>query len=392
MTRPTLRDIVLLPPNASSALSDKKRPRLQAFEKWLQQEEFVGFDRYILLRYGSHLGTRRGLRALEECAKDVFPSDHPTLGEIREAVLDHERRYTGQPMKIDILSSVWWRPFIGRANTDSLGYERLKFVDKWLAHLHGRNIASPVEGDYLEYFADCTSAQPLVRLKEAFRRLGLPAVPSIAVELPKAITRKRSQCAALKPVPKKTPAKRVMSVPPNALPEPWQEGLTAMRSGQVLNGRRPPAAGVVRGIEAALCQYAYYCEQTGSPSKLTLSSVGGYLGWLEATPKPGTTCARRPATLEWRASALLRAAVYFGAPEELIAGLKSATARHQNTGRKVRALKHDRLDEVGSVSRVLNKAVDLRLAAAREKTVTRRRTRLNHATAIAVFRDMRESW
>ena len=216
------------------------------------------------------------------------------LRELREAVLDHERRWVGQPMKVDILSSVWWRPFVGRADTDALGYERLKFVDKWLAHLHVSGIAQPTAEDYLKYFESCRSAQPLMHLQEAFDQLGLPAVASIAIELPKAITRKRSECAPLKPVLKQASATRVMSLPPTDLPGPWQDGLSAMRSGQAIDGRRPPAPSVVRTIESALCQYAYYCEQNGYPARSPCKASAGTLGgWRRHRSQAALACGGR---------------------------------------------------------------------------------------------------
>jgi hypothetical protein len=130
-------------------------------------------------------------------------------------MLDHDRRRTGARMRINILAAPWWQPLLGRVNTDAVPYARLKLVDGWLAHLHRNGIAQPSEQDYLDYFSDKKSPEPLKDLQEAFQLLGMPAVPSITIELPNAITTKRILSSRMPRGKPRKPKPRRLSVYPH---------------------------------------------------------------------------------------------------------------------------------------------------------------------------------
>jgi hypothetical protein len=369
------------------ALADvppKHLARLDGFLAWLADRRTAEVDRRVLLDFAAESATRSCLRRLAEAFDQVLPPDHALRRDLREAVLEHERRWTGQPMRLEILQAPWWRPFLRQADTDAVAYERLKTVDRWLAHLHAARIAQPAAEDYLDYFAEARSATPLMHLQEAYEALGLPAIPAVALELPKAIRRKRAACATTPAGPGRRPQARVMSVPPDELPPDWQAALAGMRAGRRRNGTKAPAPSIIRNIETTLCQYAFHCRRKGRAVELSLASAGSYLTWLDDTDTPQGD-PRRPATLEMRASALLRFARYSGVPQAICDGLALAEACRKSESEGVIAQKHDKLSKIGPVRRILEKAVDLRLEATAQRTLTWRMARLNHATSLALF-------
>jgi hypothetical protein len=299
-------------------------------------------------------------------------------------MLDHERRRTGALMRIDILASAWWQPLLGRVNTDAVPYERLKLVDGWLAHLHRKGIAQPLEQDYLDYFSDKKSPEPLKDLQEAFLLLGMPAVPSVVIELPKAITTKRI-LASKKPRGKpRVPQPRKLSLYPEELPEAWQQALTAMKMGLPHPEMKCPAPSITKGIETALCQLARCSRNSGRPIELSLPAVRDYLEFLTTTKSPRGK-ARRPATFEMRVDALLRFARYTSAPADLVEALGIALERRKLEKEKVLALKHRKAAEIGAVRTVLEKAVEQLARSRTERTLTWRMTRLNQAASLALF-------
>ena len=299
-------------------------------------------------------------------------------------MLDHERRRDGAPMRIDILAAPWWQPLVGRVNTDAVPYERLKFVDRWLAHLHGNGIAQPSERDYLAYFADKRSPEPLVDLQEAFRLLGMPAVPSVTIELPNAITTKRI-LASKKPRGKpRKPQPRRISVYPQELPQAWLQALAAMKRGRHHPDMKCPAPSIIRGIETALCQLARCCRNSERPIELSLPAIRDYIEFLTTTKSPRGK-ARRPVTLEMRVDALLRFARYTSAESDILEALGIALERRKLEKEKVLALKHRKAAEIGPVRTVLDKAVEQLARSRTERTLTRRMTRLNHASSLALF-------
>lgn len=358
--------------------------RLDRFLVWLHETGRAEVDRNVLLAYAQDAGTLSILRRLIEAFEPLLAADHPLRRELREAMLDHERRGRGDPMRVEILEAPWWRPLVGRANTDAVAYERLKFVDRWFAHLHRQGITQPMEADYLAYVSEAASPEPLRDLQEALLLLELPAVPSVAIELPNAITTKRIQCSKAPRGKTRKAPERHMSVAPDALPPDWQESLAAMRRGERRNRVKAPAPSIVDGIETALCQHAHHCLAEARPIELSIASIGAYVRHLE-TSKTRKGKNRRPATLEMRVSALGRFARYAGAPTDIVAALRMAEARRQADSGKVVALKYAKMAEIGSVHTVLEKAVDLLGESRTQKTLNRRMTRLNHASSLALF-------
>jgi hypothetical protein len=354
------------------------------FLGWLRERNLGEFNRRLLLDYAAETGKASVLRRLGAAFGCLLPPKHALHRDLREAMLDHERRRTGAPMRIDILAAPWWQPLVGRVNTDAVPYERLKFVDRWLAHLHQNGISQPSERDYLAYFSDKKSPEPLKDLQEAFQLLGMPAVPSITLELPNAITTKRI-LACKKPRGKpRRPQPRRISVYPHELPEAWQQALAAMRKGLSRPDTNCPAPSIVTGIDTALCQLAKCCRNGDRPIELSLPAIRDYVAFLTTTQSPRGK-ARRPATYEMRVGALLLYARYTSEPADLIEALRIALERRQQDSDKVLALKHGKAAEIGAVKTVLEKAVEQLARSRTERTVTWRMTRLNDAASLALF-------
>jgi hypothetical protein len=368
-------------------LADIPKPHLLAadsFLRWIRERNLGEITRRLLLDYAAESGKVATLRRLGTAFGYLLPPEHALHRDLREAMLDHERRRIGARMRIDILAAPWWQPFVGRVNCDAVPYERLKFVDGWLAHLHRNGIAQPTERDYLAYFADKKSPEPLKDLQEAFQLLEMPAVPSITIELPNAITAKRI-LASKKPRGKpRKPNPRRISVYPHELPEAWQQALAAMKRGRHHPDVKCPAPSIIKGIETALCQLAQCCRNGERPVDLSLPAIRDYIDFLTTTQSPRGKD-RRPATHEMRVGALLRFARYTSAPAELIEALRIALARREEDSDKVLALKHRKAAEIGAVRTVLDKAVEQLARSRTERTLTWRMTRLNHAASLALF-------
>ncbi len=134
------------------------------------------------------------LSDLEKAMSKLFLPDHDFRIELRAAVKDHRHRVDGEPMLVDLFAAPYWKPFLPYRQLDHIPRVEIMRLDSWLAWLYERHIENPKVEHYHAFSEENGSSEaPLVSLQRTLKKLDLPKIYAIEVELPKAITLKRSQ-------------------------------------------------------------------------------------------------------------------------------------------------------------------------------------------------------
>ncbi|TCM73516.1 hypothetical protein [Rhodovulum steppense] len=357
--------------------------RIQSFVDWCRQQGVPQVDCRLLLAFASVQPKRHALRALETSCKKLLPDGHPFRGVLRYAVQELDRGRRGARTRQEILEGPWWRPLFGKANIDALSYTQLKVVDNHLEWMAKKQISSPTAEDYLAYASNCQSAPPLTSLQAAYILLGLPATPSIVEALPAAITRKRQMTSRPSSSISKPQKVRKLSVSRHSLPPEWQESLADLRKGMLKNSVKAPSRGYYSTVERAVCQYIHACRQNNLKDDFSLEGIQAFRSVLEARKNKNRDL--RAATKKMYFDALLRFSRYRGESDELIGILRSASHALEMDFKNQNPLKFGKLQEAGSIQRILSTAIDLKAASRKEHTSTWRSAKINEALALALF-------
>ncbi|MFB9148961.1 hypothetical protein [Roseovarius ramblicola] len=267
------KSIILSERVSSKFFSPAKKRVVDRFLEWFAQSDATKIDRHLFLAYGHEVGTRAVLSDLEKALSTRSSDEQDFRAELRAAVLDHRRRMDGNPMVVDIISAPWWIPFVANCDLDRISILEIRRLDAWLRWMTDKGRTSPTAADFLEYGARFDSEVPLVSLQTTLAKLDLPNIPSLALDLPKAIAQKRAQCRGTRHSQSRTHWPRELSVAPEELPSDWRTTLKAFRSLDALSDNQAPSHKTVGSHERRLRELAWSCCTTGNPVELTAEAV-----------------------------------------------------------------------------------------------------------------------
>lgn len=364
---------------SSDMRAGSRRRAVDRFLGWLENRAEGSVDRHLFLAYGAARGTRAALSDLEKALMGCLPAHHSCLSELRAAVLDHRRRVDGKTMVVDIVSASWWRPFAANCDLDRLTILEVRRLDSWLSWMHDNDRTTPTADDFLKFGADFDSAAPLVSLHAALSKLELPAIPALALELPKAIAKKRAITRGQEPPRRRTHWPRKYSVAREELPADWRETLDLMHSSQdVMSDAAGPSKNTVQSHERRLRELAWSCRASGVPVALDARALSLHAKLLRGRQCRATSC-------EINASFLVRFAEYHGVDQREIEEMKVIVRRLKDSASDEVPQKFERLRKVGSTQTVLGTATKLLRKAEQQQSLKHRVSHLNGASALALF-------
>ncbi|PFG63743.1 hypothetical protein AXZ77_2355 [Thioclava sp. ES.031] len=356
-------------------LNSKHHLRIQRFQRWLKDRDLPHVDRFVFLDFAEDVATRGVLADLQKSLLRVLPDWEFVRGELHAAVVDHRRRVDGVRMRSDILQAEWWLPFLPQNRMDKLHIHEVNRLDEWLRFLHERDIRLPKSQDYIEFAGKWASEAPLTALKTTFGKLEIPKIPWVAEELDLAISAIRAKrFGSGKRNRSSWPLKK--SVTRDALPTEWQSLLNDVEAG---GGEGSPlSTGFLPTVEVALRTLCFCCQDIGLPCEINRETT---LALVEELKQRGA----RNATIEINISALRRFAKLLGLDETVMADLRNIERDFFCKKQSDIPKKFKKLEQVGSVGKVLGRATDLLAASRFEQSLELRMAKLNAAATLALF-------
>ena len=349
--------------------------RIRRFQRWLEQHDIIGIDRFVLLGFAKSVGTRGVLSYLQESMLQVLPDRRHFEVELAAAVTDNRRRVDGKKMRSEILQAEWCHPFLPQRNMDRLHIHEVKRLDDWLHFLSDKEIRSPTSQDYMSFAARWASESALIALQTAFNKLDIPKVPSIEEELNLAISslRARRQGTGSK---YRASWPHALSVSRAALPENWKDILDLIENGNTEG--IPISSGFLPTVETALRTLCYCCEKLELPFDIDRSTTLALVAELQSRKATSST-------IEINVSALHRFAQVIPSSEAVLNDLSGIARDFHRKRKRDIPKKFEKLDKIGSVSNILGRATDLLAASRKQRSLELRMAKLNAATALALF-------
>lgn len=348
--------------------------RLNKFRTWVSAKTGIEYDRRIFSAFGKHVGSRCALADLEKALRKLFPPTHELRVELRAAVKDHRHYVDGTPMLVDLMAAPYWQPFMPYHRLDHLSRPEILRLDQWLSWLYEHEIQQPLAQHYLHFSEQSKTELPLVALQKTLASLNLPKVHSIEVELPKAISSKRSQ----RNINNQKLTERCKIDRVSDLPSEWRDAVYGVRAGQSPTGSRCPAPGFLETVEKVLYDFARSCREQGRTPRFDNECLVSYAKEMK---KRGLRANTRNISL----SALNRFRRHIlsdAVDQTIIQGLFRDIRRDERS--EVSRL-NQKLSRVGSIEVTLQKAIKLLGKSYQQRSLTLRNSNLCAATALALF-------
>lgn len=361
---------------------------LDAFFRWAEAHAVEAPDVDDFLRFAAGDASARKLENLRTALDRIVPPEAPARETVREAIrlkAGRGRACDRRPREV-IVAAPHFEPYHRLPELEEVALEDLRVLDRFLAFASARRIEIPTAADFLAFADGRKSSRRLRSLKAALDTL-LPGNPAVLMTLQDAIRAKGGRKTTKPRKPR--PAAR-FRVEPGALPEAWRAALEAMRLGECVGGRRPPAESTLDSMEDVLREYARIMMEAGLPVAITADGVRR----LEAArtrraeareEKRYTDQGNRPATRHTAVQRLRAFAERLGLDPVLIEDLRAhENALRRDLGKAV-PLKFGKLDALPGLAETWSLAERLlRESEAAQRRQTRLRL-LNEAAILALW-------
>jgi hypothetical protein len=372
-----LRSAVVLSIVAGGTPHQKHALRINRFQNWLRKSGRPIVDRFAILDFSAEIGTRACLSDLEKSLLKYLQKSSDLMAEVRAAVLDHRRNIDGLPMRVDVLKAPWWKPFLPHTNIDVLHIHEVNRLDEWLHWMQKRKLTAPTASDYADFAKKWKSESPLMSIKKSLKKLDIPKVPTVEIELDQAISSIRSERNnAGKKVRMHWPLRK--SAKETDLPTLWQDTLKMLESGKSPKMESCPARGFLPTIKVALRTLSFCCKRADTPVRIDKETIILFVRELE-------TRKNKASTIQIYVSALRRFMVHLDSDQVSVATIAKIERECKRKQNSEVPNSFKRLTEVGSTRAVLSKAIDLLTDARCEASLELRLAKLNGAVALALF-------
>ncbi|MBO9436474.1 hypothetical protein J7394_19830 [Ruegeria sp. R13_0] len=279
----------------------------------------------------------------------------------------------------EILQHPRWDPLIATLNTDSVTAPQMRILDKFLAFIEDRQIASIWElnvSECLSFDAGYQSANRLRALKRAMQAV-FPGQPAILV-LTDAI--RETEAANRKPGAAK-PRMRALkvSVPADELPRHWTDALAELEAGFDRGGVIAPSPEMIPTYRMKLRQLAYSARKAGVMEGFSTDAIKAYARDMRGR---GLAAATQLASF----SALKKSARYVGTDPEVLELLSELLRKAEERARKAPKNKYEKLQKTGySPVAIIDRADDLLKEATTLTCPQSQQAARNTAAALALF-------